>query len=59
MGQAEMREIASIIHGVLRATEADPSSKARFQLAEPVRDGARKRVADLLAAHPLYPQIRL
>src|SRR6266487_2714645 len=59
MGQAEMREIASIVHGVLRATEADPSSKARFQLAEPVRDGARKRVADLLAAHPLYPQIRL
>jgi glycine hydroxymethyltransferase len=59
MGPAEMREIASIMYGVLRATEPDPSSKARFQLADTVRDGARKRVADLLAAHPLYPQIKL
>jgi glycine hydroxymethyltransferase len=59
MGAAEMREIASVMYGVLSATEPDPSSKARFQLAESVRDGARKRVGDLLAAHPLYPQIRL
>src|SRR6266545_973427 len=59
MGPAEMREIASIMYGVLSVTEADPSSKARFQLPEQVRDGARKRVADLLAAHPLYPQISL
>jgi glycine hydroxymethyltransferase len=59
MGAAEMREIASIMHGVLSATEADPSSKARFQLPDAVRDGARKRVADLLAAFPLYPKIRL
>ena len=59
MGPAEMREIASIMHSVLSATEPDPSSKARFQLPEAVGDGARKRVADLLAAHPLYPRIRL
>jgi glycine hydroxymethyltransferase len=59
MGTAEMREIASIMFAVLSATEPDPSSKARFQLAEPVRDGARKRVADLLAAYPLYPRISL
>ena len=59
MGPAEMREIASIMYGVLSVTEADPSSKARFQLPEAVKDGAQKRVADLLAAHPLYPQIRL
>src|SRR5262245_37538301 len=57
MGPAEMREIASIMYSVLSTTEADPSSKARFQLPDAVRDGARKRVADLLAAHPLYPQI--
>src|SRR6266536_3132494 len=59
MGPGEMREIASIMQSVLTVTEADPSSRARFQLPEQVRDGARKRVADLLAAHPLYPQIRL
>jgi glycine hydroxymethyltransferase len=59
MGPGEMREIASIMQSVLTVTEADPSSRARFQLPEQVRDGARKRVADLLAAHPLYPQISL
>ena len=59
MGPEEMREIASIMYGVLTATEADPASKARFQLPEQVRDGARKRVQDLLAAYPLYPQIAL
>jgi glycine hydroxymethyltransferase len=59
MGSAEMREIASILHGVLAATEPDPPSKARFQLPDAVRDGARKRVADLLAAYPLYPRITL
>jgi glycine hydroxymethyltransferase len=59
MGTAEMREIASVMYGVLAATEPDPSSKARFQLAEAVRDGAQKRVGDLLAAHPLYPRISL
>jgi len=59
MGAGEMREIASIMHGVLAATEADATSKARFQLPEQTRDGARKRVADLLAAYPLYPEIAL
>jgi glycine hydroxymethyltransferase len=59
MGPDEMREIASIMHGVLAATEPDPSSKARYQLPDQVRDGARKRVRDLLAAYPLYPAIAL
>jgi glycine hydroxymethyltransferase len=59
MGADEMREIASIMYGVLDATEADPASKARFQLPDQVRDGARKRVQDLLAAFPLYPEISL
>jgi glycine hydroxymethyltransferase len=34
-------------------------SKAKYNLAEPVADGARQRVADLLARHPLYPEIDL
>ncbi|HZD00577.1 MAG TPA: glycine hydroxymethyltransferase [Actinomycetes bacterium] len=59
MGTDEMREIASIMHGVLAATGPDPSSKARFQLLDQVRDGARKRVGDLLAAYRLYPEIAL
>ncbi|HYU14936.1 MAG TPA: hypothetical protein VEL05_02645, partial [Candidatus Acidoferrum sp.] len=59
MGADEMREIASIMYGVLAATEADATSKARFQLPDQVRDGARKRVGELLAAHRLYPEIAL
>ena len=59
MGAGEMREIASIMYGVLAATEPDATSKARFQLPDQVRDGARKRVADLIAAYPLYPEIAL
>ncbi|HZD69134.1 MAG TPA: glycine hydroxymethyltransferase [Actinomycetes bacterium] len=59
MGADEMREIASIMHGVLAATEPDATSKARFQLADQVREDARKRVRDLLAAYPLYPEIAL
>src|SRR6266536_2119326 len=59
MGAGEMREVASVVHGVLSATEADPSSKARFQLKEQVAEGGRKRVQDLLAAYPLYPGLAL
>ncbi len=59
MGTDEMQEIAAIIHGVLSATTANSSSKARYQLPDEVREAARKRVGDLLAAYPLYPEIAL
>jgi hypothetical protein len=54
-----MREVASILHGVLQATEADSDSKARYRLPEAVRDQARDRARDLLDRHPLYPGIAL
>jgi glycine hydroxymethyltransferase len=59
MGADELREVAAIIHEVLEATEADPSSRARYRLPEGVRDRARARVGELLARYPLYPQIQL
>jgi glycine hydroxymethyltransferase len=64
MGRNEVTEIADIITSVLsRVTPADDPkggvSKAKYNLAEPVADGARQRVADLLARHPLYPEIDL
>jgi glycine hydroxymethyltransferase len=64
MGAAEVTEIADVITSVLsRVTPADDpkggASKARYDLSETVVDGARKRVADLLAGHPLYPEIDL
>jgi glycine hydroxymethyltransferase len=68
MGADEMREIADIVATVLRATspgviETGPNqgkpSLVRFRLDDPTADAARSRVADLLARHPLYPEIEL
>ncbi len=68
MGEAEMREIASLVHKVLQATEpqviakganAGKPSPARFSLDPQVRDEAKSRVADLLGRHRLYPEIDL
>jgi glycine hydroxymethyltransferase len=63
MGTAEMDEVADIIASVLTATEPtqarDGKSLAKFTLDDAVVDGTRKRCADLLGAHPLYPSIGL
>ena len=68
MGKEEMAEIASIVHSVLAATEpetiskganAGQKSKANFRLDEKVRQAAARRAAELLARHPLYPEIDL
>lgn len=68
MGAAEMAEIADIITTVLAAVTpasapdlsgAQAVSKAKFDLPETVADAARRRIVDLTARHPLYPQIDL
>jgi glycine hydroxymethyltransferase len=65
MGADEVTEIADIITSVLaEVTPADDPktggvSKAKFNVSESVVDAARKRTADLLARHPLYPEIDL
>jgi glycine hydroxymethyltransferase len=56
---AEMDEVADVIVSTLRATTPAAGSKARYHLDEPVRDAGRRRVGDLLAAHPLYPGLEL
>jgi glycine hydroxymethyltransferase len=68
MGTAEMAEIADIIVSVLGevtpASTVDESgastvSKAKFTVSDQVTEAARKRSAELLAGHPLYPEIDL
>jgi glycine hydroxymethyltransferase len=68
MGYDEMVEIADLIATVLSqvtpASTVDAAgqptvSKAKFGLPEPVVQAARGRVADLLARHPLYPELDL
>ena len=59
----EFDEVAAIIGDVLAATEpastAAGLSKAKYVLPASVADAARRRCADLLAAHPLYPTVEL
>lgn len=64
MAATEMGEIADLIETVLRgvrtATTADGKvSKARYELDGSVAEAARRRVGDLLARHPVYPEIDL
>ncbi len=64
MGQAEMTEIAGIIHEVLSATKAGTTtsggtSKVNYDLDAKVRERAQERVKELLDKHPLYPSIQL
>jgi glycine hydroxymethyltransferase len=64
MGPDEMREIAKILHSVLAATkvaskkDGTPSLVA-FETDTKVLDASRTKVAELLAKHPLYPEIEL
>jgi glycine hydroxymethyltransferase len=63
MGRAEVAEIAAIVATVLTAAEpavtADGPSRARHVLDPAVVAQAGSRVADLLARHPLYPNLDL
>jgi len=59
MGTGEVAEIADIITSILSETVPAGDSKAKYALGDAVVDGARKRVADLLARYPLYPEIQI
>jgi glycine hydroxymethyltransferase len=68
MGEAEMKEIASIIHLVLSNSKsaiigsganAGKPSKSLVDVEATVVEAARARVAAVLAKYPLYPEIDL
>jgi glycine hydroxymethyltransferase len=59
MGAPEVTEIADVITTILSAVTPAGDSKAKFDLDGAVVDTARRRVSDLLARHPLYPEIDL
>jgi glycine hydroxymethyltransferase len=64
MGPEEMREIADVMHGVLAATRVGTKPDGQPSLVGFVTDPkvvatAHARLADLLARHPLYPEIDL
>jgi glycine hydroxymethyltransferase len=64
MGPGEMREIGGVLHDVLAATRAGTKSDGTpslvsFATEAKAVERAHARVADLLARHPLYPEIAL
>jgi glycine hydroxymethyltransferase len=59
-GEAEMHEVADIIVKALRATApASATSKAKYTIDAKIAETCRRRCAELLATHPLYPEIEL
>jgi glycine hydroxymethyltransferase len=57
---AELDEVADVIVTTLRATTpANATAKAKYVLDPAVAEAGRRRCADLLARHPLYPEIQL
>jgi len=64
MGPEHMREIASVISLVLKATRPQTaadgtSSKAKYQVGAEARSKARQRVRALLDRFPVYPELDL
>ena len=68
MGEAEMKEIASVVSLVLSSTQpnkitrgksAGSLSKARYRTDEAALNEAQSRVSDLLARFPVYPELDL
>ncbi len=61
MGAAEMREIASIMSGMLKNTEAEQASsgksKAKYRVDERTKSEASARVHALLDRFPVYPEL--
>jgi glycine hydroxymethyltransferase len=68
MGEAEMREIVSILKSVLsntrpariaRGRNTGGRSRSQFHIDDEVLEEARSRVSDLLARFPVYPELDL
>jgi glycine hydroxymethyltransferase len=59
LGPQDLDEVADIMAAALAATAPQAGSKAKHMIDPAVADACRARCADLLARHPLYPEIRL
>jgi glycine hydroxymethyltransferase len=59
LGEAEMDEIAELIHTVLSHTRPDSGSKAKYTLDGSIAERVAKQATELLAGFPLYPTVDL
>jgi glycine hydroxymethyltransferase len=51
--------VGDLIADVLESTTPDGDSKVRYRLDPGVAERVRARAADLVGAHPLYPEVSL
>ncbi|MQA33608.1 glycine hydroxymethyltransferase [Modestobacter roseus] len=58
-GEAEMAEVGDLIADVLDNTQAEGDSKVKYRLDEAVAGRVRARAAEIVGAHPLYPEVDL
>ncbi len=59
LGPEDLDEVADILVTALTAATPQAGSKAKYMIDAGVAEACRTRCADLLARHPLYPQIQL
>ena len=59
LADADLDEVADIMTAALTATTPQAGSKAKYMTDPAVAGACRARCAELLARHPLYPQIQL
>jgi glycine hydroxymethyltransferase len=57
--ESELAQVADLLVDVLTATTADGDSKVRYRIDPTVAERVRARAAELVGAHPLYPEIDL
>ncbi|MCZ2820749.1 glycine hydroxymethyltransferase [Modestobacter sp. VKM Ac-2977] len=59
LGEADLAEVGDLIVDVLTSTQSDGDSKVRYRLEPAVAERVRARAAELVDAHPLYPEVQL
>ncbi|MCZ2850504.1 glycine hydroxymethyltransferase [Modestobacter sp. VKM Ac-2978] len=59
LGEADLAEVGDLIVDVLASTQSDGDSKVRYRLEPAVAERVRARAAELVDAHPLYPEVQL
>ncbi|MGY1843800.1 glycine hydroxymethyltransferase [Modestobacter sp. SYSU DS0875] len=57
--EAELAEVGDLIADVLDNTRPEGDSKVRYRLDATVAERVRTRAAEIVGAHPLYPEVDL
>ncbi|MGY1750508.1 glycine hydroxymethyltransferase [Modestobacter sp. SYSU DS0511] len=57
--EAELAEVGDLIADVLDNTRPEGESKVKYRLDETVAERVRTRAAEIVGAHPLYPEVDL